>query len=40
MERFVRLPAGQYRIRLQRRVTNNATSFWLDDWAFAVETNV
>jgi hypothetical protein len=40
MERFVRLPAGQYRIRLQRRVTNNTTSFWLDDWAFAVETNV
>jgi hypothetical protein len=39
-ERSVRLPPGTYRIRLQRRVTHNATSFWLDDWHFAVETNL
>jgi hypothetical protein len=39
-ERSLRLPAGTYRIRLQRRVTQNTTSFWLDDWHFAVETNL
>lgn len=39
MERSLRLPAGTYRIRVQRAVTNAATTFRLDDWHFAVEQN-
>jgi hypothetical protein len=40
MERSLRLPAGSYRIRVLRAVTNAQTIFRLDDWHFAVETNV
>ena len=39
IERSLRLQGGQYRIRVQRAVTNAATIFRLDDWHFAVETN-
>jgi hypothetical protein len=40
MERDLRLRSGTYRIRVQRAVTNAATTFRLDDWHFAVETNL
>ena len=40
MERSKRLGAGTYRIRVQRRVTNNTTFFRLDDWHFSVETRL
>jgi hypothetical protein len=40
MERDLRLQPGTYRIRVQRAVTNAATTFRLDDWHFAVETNL
>jgi hypothetical protein len=39
MERSVRLPAGTYRVRLQRAVTNAATFFWLDDWHLSIEND-
>jgi hypothetical protein len=40
MERSIRLPAGTYRISVQRAVTNSGTFFHLDDWHFTVETNL
>jgi hypothetical protein len=40
MDRSIRLRAGTYRIRVQRRVNNNTIAFRLDDWHLAVATNL
>jgi len=39
VERSRRVPAGQYRVFVQRRVTNQTITFVLDDYHFAVETH-
>ncbi len=39
MERSRRLPAGQYRLRVQYSVSVGSTKFTLDDWHFAVEVS-
>jgi hypothetical protein len=39
MERSRRLPAGTWRIVVQRMVTNATTSFVVDDWHHAVEVS-
>ena len=39
VERSRRFPAGQYRVFVQRRVTNATVNFVLDDYHFAVETH-
>ncbi len=38
MDRSDRLGAGQYRVTVQRSVSNAAVTFWLDDYSFTVET--
>ena len=40
MERSRRLPAGNYRLRVQFAVTNPITKFLLANWHLAVETSV
>lgn len=40
LERSKRLPAGTYRIRVQRAVNVASTFFRLDDWHFSVETRI
>jgi len=39
MERSIAVRGGFYEIKVQRAVSNRATSFRLDDWHFSVETN-
>ncbi len=34
------LDPGAHNIRIERRVGNNATSFWTDDWTFDVEVHL
>lgn len=38
MDRSERLDVGQYRVSVQRAVTNAAVTFWLDDYSLTVET--
>lgn len=40
LERSIRLPAGTYRVRVQRAVNVAGTVFRLDDWHFRVDLNV
>jgi hypothetical protein len=39
LERSIRLPAGTYRVVVQRAVSVAGTGFRLDDWHFRVELN-
>lgn len=39
MERSYRVPAGTYRVRVQRAVSVAGTVFRLDDWHFRVDVN-
>ena len=34
------LDPGVHNIRIERRVANNATNFWTDDWTFDVEVHL
>jgi hypothetical protein len=40
LERSIRLPAGTYRVLVQRAVNVAGTAFTLDDWHFRVDLNV
>jgi hypothetical protein len=40
LERSIRLPAGTYRVQVQRAVSIAGTGFTLDDWHFRVDLNV